>query len=55
MKINKAIAGTINTIPAGTYGANQIGNDVRTHGAIVDFSAGKHVLEDAFYKVTKAI
>ena len=55
MKINEAIGGTVNTIPAGTYVANQIGNDLRTHGAIVNFSASRHVSEDAVYKVTKAI
>ena len=55
MKINKATGGTVNTIPAGTYGANHIGGDVRTYGAIVNFSAGMHVSEDAVYKVTKAI
>ena len=55
MKINKATGGTVNTIPAGTYGANHIGGEVRTHGAIVNFSAGMHVSEDAVYKVTKAI
>ena len=55
MKINKATGGTVNTIPAGTYGANHIGRDVRTYGAIVNFSAGMHVSEDAVYKVTKAI
>lgn len=55
MKINKATGGTVNTIPAGTYGTNHIGGDVRTYGAIVNFSAGMHVSEDAVYKVTKAI
>ena len=55
MKINKATGGTVNTIPAGTYGANHIGGEVRTYGAIVNFSAGMHVSEDAVYKVTKAI
>ena len=55
MKINKATGSTVNTIPAGTYGANHIGGDVRTYGAIVNFSASMHVSEDAVYKVTKAI
>ena len=55
MKINKATGGTVNIIPAVTYGANHIGGDVRTYGAIVNFSAGMHVSEDAVYKVTKAI
>jgi TRAP transporter TAXI family solute receptor len=53
--LNQAIGGTFNTITAGTYGKNQIGGDVTTHGAIVNFSAGMHVDEEVVYQVTKAI
>jgi TRAP transporter TAXI family solute receptor len=56
MKINAATGGTINEIPAGAYGANQLNESAtRTHGAIVNFSAGMHVSEEAVYQVTKAI
>lgn len=55
MKINKATGGTINVIPAGAYGSNHQGGDARTHGAIVNFSAGLHVPDDVVYAVTKAI
>ncbi|AHD03567.1 TAXI family TRAP transporter solute-binding subunit [Leisingera methylohalidivorans] len=53
--VNKATGGTVNTIPAGTYGNNHVGSDVTTHGAIVNFSAGMHVDEEVVYQVTKAI
>lgn len=47
--------GTVNVIKAGAYGENHVGEDSRTHGAMVNFSAGMHVDEDTVYKVTKAI
>ena len=50
-----ATGGTINVIPAGAYGSNHQGGDARTHGAIVNFSAGLHVPDDVVYAVTKAI
>lgn len=53
--VNQATGGTVNTIPAGTYGENHIGGDTTTHGAIVNFSAGMHVDEEVVYQVTKAI
>ncbi len=53
--INKATGGTVNVIPAGTYGKNHLGGDVTTHGAVVNFSASMHVDEEAVYQVTKAI
>ena len=55
LTINKATGGTVNMIPAGVYGENHKGGDARTHGAIVNFSAGMHVPEDVVYEVTKAI
>lgn len=55
MKINKATGGTTNVIPAGIYGSKHVGGDARTHGAIVNFSAGLHVPEEVVYQVTKAI
>ncbi len=57
MKINAAIGGTTNIIAADAYGGNQMndGKEARTHGAIVNFSAGMHVDEETVYKVTKAI
>jgi TRAP transporter TAXI family solute receptor len=56
MKINKDIGGTVNEIPADSYGSSQV-NDTpsSTHGAIVNFSAGMHVDEEVVYQVTKAI
>ena len=56
MKINKAIGGTVNSVSPDDYGSNQV-NDAatKTHGAIVNFSAGMHVDEETVYKVTKAI
>ncbi len=51
-----AIGGTFNEITPGAYGKNQVNTAAtRTHGAIVNFSAGMHVDEDVVYKVTKAI
>lgn len=55
LKINAATGSTTNEIPAGYYGSNQIGDAARTHGAIVNFSAGMHVDEEVVYQVTKAI
>ena len=56
MKINKAIGGTVNSVPPDSYGANQVNDGVtQTHGAIVNFSAGMHVDEETVYQVTKAI
>ncbi len=56
MVINAAIGGTVNSVEPDAYGDNQV-NDAatRTHGAIVNFSAGMHVDEDVVYEVTKAI
>ncbi len=55
LNINAATAGTVNTVAAGTYGSNHVGGDARTHGALVNFSAGLHVDEEVVYQVTKAI
>lgn len=55
LKINAATGGTVNEIAGDVYGANQIGGMTRTHGALVNFSAGLHVDEEVVYQVTKAI
>ncbi|MCV2893206.1 TAXI family TRAP transporter solute-binding subunit [Lentibacter sp. XHP0401] len=56
LSINPATGGTVNEIAAGTYGENQMNeSSIRTHGAIVNFSAGMHVDEEVVYQVTKAI
>lgn len=56
LTINAATGGTVNIIASDAYGDNQVNTDpVRTHGAIVNFSAGMHVDEEVVYKVTKAI
>lgn len=56
MTINKATGGTVNEIAPDAYGDNQKNTETaRTHGAIVNFSAGMHVDEDTVYAVTKAI
>lgn len=55
LSINLAQGGTTNVIPAGAYGDNHLGGDARTHGALVNFSAGMHVPEEVVYQVTKAI
>jgi len=56
MVINAAVGGTTNTIAADAYGSNQVNSEAtRTHGAIVNFSAGMHVDEETVYQVTKAI
>lgn len=56
MKINAATGGTVNEIAPDAYGANQKNETAtKTHGAIVNFSAGMHVPEETVYQVTKAI
>ncbi|MBR9864807.1 MAG: TAXI family TRAP transporter solute-binding subunit [Rhodobacteraceae bacterium] len=55
LTINAKVGGTANTILGDVYGSNQVGGDARTHGAIVNFSAGLHVDEEVVYQVTKAI
>lgn len=55
LTVNIPSGGTLNIIPGDTYGSNQVGGDARTHGAIVNFSAGMHVDEEVVYQVTKAI
>ena len=56
MTINAATGGTVNEIAPDAYGDNQKNDTVtRTHGAIVNFSAGMHVPDEVVYKVTKAI
>jgi uncharacterized protein len=55
MDIREDVGGTVNTVPAKAYGDNQIGDDVVTHGSLVNFSAGMHVDEEVVYQVTKAI
>lgn len=55
LKINGATGGTVNEIAGDAYGGNQVGGAVRTHGALVNFSAGLHVDEEVVYQVTKAI
>lgn len=56
MTINPATGGTVNLVEVGAYGENHV-NDTpsRTHGALVNFSAGMHVDEEVVYQVTKAI
>ncbi|MCC6006139.1 MAG: TAXI family TRAP transporter solute-binding subunit [Rhodobacteraceae bacterium] len=47
---------TRTTIAPDAYGPNQVNTDpVRTHGALVNFSAGMHVPEEVVYQVTRAI
>lgn len=56
LSINPATGGTVNEIAADAYGENQMNETpTRTHGAIVNFSAGMHVDEEVVYQVTKAI
>ncbi len=56
LSINPATGGTTNEIAADAYGENQMNETAtRTHGAIVNFSAGLHVDEEVVYQVTKAI
>lgn len=56
MAIDAATGGTTNPIAADAYGDNQVNTEAtRTHGAIVNFSAGMHVDEETVYQVTKAI
>lgn len=50
------ISATTNVIAADAYGENQVNEtEIRTHGALVNFSAGMHVDEEVVYQVTKAI
>ncbi|MEY8841516.1 TAXI family TRAP transporter solute-binding subunit, partial [Cribrihabitans sp. XS_ASV171] len=50
LSINAATGGTVNEIAPGAYGDNQVNADtIRTHGAIVNFSAGMHVDEEVVY------
>ncbi|TDL78077.1 TAXI family TRAP transporter solute-binding subunit [Palleronia sediminis] len=54
--VNALTGGTVNEIPSGAYGANQVNTaPVRSHGSLVNFSAGMHVPEDVVYRVTKGI
>ena len=54
--IRAETGGTVNEIPPDAYGINQINQTAtRTHGSIVNFSAGMHVPEDVVYAVTRAI
>lgn len=54
--INAQTGGTVNVIPPDAYGKNQVNETpVRSHGSIVNFSAGLHVPEDVVYRVTRAI
>ncbi|MEO3388683.1 TAXI family TRAP transporter solute-binding subunit [Mesorhizobium sp. CAU 1741] len=47
--------GVEGTIPAGTYGENQVNeDDARTLGSIVGVGTGAHLSDDAVYAVTKA-
>lgn len=51
-----AVGATFNEIAPDAYGDNQVNTGTsRTHGAIVNFSAGMHVDEEVVYQVTKAI
>ncbi|SEO38945.1 hypothetical protein SAMN04490248_104210 [Salinihabitans flavidus] len=50
------VSSTTNEIGPDVYGENQLNETpIRTHGALVNFSAGMHVPEEAVYQVTKAI
>jgi TRAP transporter TAXI family solute receptor len=54
--INAQTGGTVNEIAPDAYGANQVNlAPTRTHGSIVNFSAGMHVPEDVVYRVTRGI
>lgn len=56
LSINPAVGGTVNEIAPDAYGDNQVNTEsTRTHGALVNFSAGMHVDEETVYQVTKAI
>jgi TRAP transporter TAXI family solute receptor len=47
--------GIVGTIPAGTYGANQVNEeDVQTLGSIVGVGTGVHMSDDDVYEITKA-
>ncbi|URF45466.1 TAXI family TRAP transporter solute-binding subunit [Dinoroseobacter shibae] len=54
--IRAETGGTANEIPPDAYGPNQVNDTAtRTHGSIVNFSAGMHVPEHVVYEVTRAI
>ncbi|WP_163266577.1 TAXI family TRAP transporter solute-binding subunit [Chelativorans alearense] len=56
MTINASTGGTVNTLAPDAYGDSQVNQTpTRTHGAMVNFSAGMHVDEETVYQVTKAI
>ena len=56
LKINPLIGRTINVIAPDAYGDNQANTSpVRTHGALVNFSARMELDEEVVYQVTKAI
>ena len=56
LKINPLIGRTINVIAPDAYGDNQANtSSVRTHGALVNFSARMDLDEEVVYQVTKAI
>ena len=56
LKINPLIGRTINVIVPDAYGDNQVNTSpVRTHGALVNFSARMDLDEEVVYQVTKAI
>ncbi|MFT7530345.1 MAG: TRAP transporter TAXI family solute receptor, partial [Gammaproteobacteria bacterium] len=56
VKIRTATGGTVNEIAPGSYGSNQVNETtIKTHGAIVNFSARMDLDEEVVYKVTKAI
>jgi len=56
LKINPLIGRTINVIAPDAYGDNQVNTSpVRTHGALVNFSARMDLDEEVVYQVTKAI
>ena len=56
LKINPLIGRTINVIAPDAYGDNQANTSpVRTHGALVNFSARMDLDEEVVYQVTKAI
>lgn len=54
-KILNRPGGVLGTISAGIYGDNQVNEeDVQTLGSIVGIGTGKHMPEEAIYKITKA-
>lgn len=56
VEYNPERGSTRTTIAPDAYGPNQMNTEpVRTHGALVNFSAGMHVPEEVVYQVTRAI